>query len=123
MEGHLLMSAKKRGRKSVFDEVASGRLSLVSASRVLGVFYRQTLRVYRRFREDGDAGLIDRSRGRPGNRSCDPHVRKKVVERYETRYQGFGPILAAQKLAQAGSSNAAAAFRALRSSRRATVPG
>lgn len=100
MEGHLLMSAKERRRKSVFDRVAAGQLSLVSASTLVGLSYRQTLRVYRRFREEGDAGLVHRSRGRPGNRSCDARVRAKVLKRYQARYEGFGPTLACEKLAQ-----------------------
>lgn len=102
MEGHLLMSAKERRRKSVFDRVAAGELSLVSASRLLGLSYRQTLRVYKRFTEEGDAGLIHHSRGRPGNRSSDERLRAKAVERYKRRYEGFGPTLAAEKLAQEG---------------------
>jgi transposase len=100
MEGHLLMSGKERRRKSVFDRVAAGKLSLVSASTLLGLSYRQTLRAYRRFREEGDAGLVHRSRGRPGNRSCDERLRAKAIKRYKARYDGFGPTLAAEKLAQ-----------------------
>lgn len=102
MEGHLLMSAKERGRKSVFDEVQEGRLTLREASRKLGLSYRQCRRSYRRYREEGDAGLVHRNRGRPSNRQLDAKVRERVVKRYEERYQGFGPTLAAEKLAQEG---------------------
>ncbi len=68
MEGHLLMSAKERRRKSVFDEVAAGRRTLKAASTLVGLSYRQTRRAYARFRQEGDAGLVHRSRGRPSNR-------------------------------------------------------
>lgn len=102
MEGHLLMSAKERCRKSVFDEVQRGRLTLSEASKKLGLGYRQCRRSYRRFREEGDAGLVHRSRGRPSNRRLPQKLRERAVKRYRERYEGFGPTLAAEKLAQEG---------------------
>lgn len=102
MEGHLLMSMKERRRKSVFDRVAAGELSLVSASKLVRLSYRQTLRAYGRYCAEGDAGLVHRSRGRPGNRSSDAVFRASVLKRYKKRYTDFGPTLAAEKLAQAG---------------------
>ena len=50
MDGDLLMSAKERRRKSVFDEVLAGRLTIRAASGRLGLSYRQCLRSYARFR-------------------------------------------------------------------------
>ena len=102
MEGRLLMSAKERRRKSVFDEVREGRLTLREASEKLGLGYRQCRRSYRRFREEGDAGLVHRSRGRPSNRRLPQKVRERAVKRYRERYEGFGPTLACEKLAQEG---------------------
>ena len=54
MEGHLLMSVKERRRKSVFEEVLAGRLTIVAASRQLGLSYRQCRRSYKRFRAQGE---------------------------------------------------------------------
>ena len=68
MEGHLSMSEKERRRKSVLDGVLAGRLTLRSASERLGLSYRHCRRSYRRFGEEGDAGLVHRSRGRRSNR-------------------------------------------------------
>lgn len=102
MEGHLLMSAKERRRKSVFDEVLAGRLTLRSASERLGLSYRQCRRSYRRFSEEGDAGLVHRSRGRRSNRRACERFRCKVIARYRKRYEDFGPTLAAEKLSEEG---------------------
>ncbi len=102
MEGHLTMSAKERRRKSVFDEVQEDRLTLGEASEKLGLSYRQCRRSYRRFREEEDAGLVHRSRGRPSNRRLPQELRERVVKRYRERYEGFGPTLASEKLAQEG---------------------
>lgn len=104
MKGHLLMSHKERQRKSALDLVQSGVITLVEASRRMRLSYRQTLRVYKRFLADGDAGLVHCRRGRPSNRACPVSFHEEVVRRYRERYQvhGFGPTLAAEKLAGEG---------------------
>lgn len=96
------MSAKERRRKSVFDRVAAGELSLMSAAALLDLSYRQALRAFKRFKAQGDAGLVHRSRGRTSNRATPAKYRKRVVARYKKRYQGFGPTLAAEKLMEEG---------------------
>jgi transposase-like protein len=104
MEGHLLMSRKELHRKSVLEGVAAKRLTLKEASRRMGLTYRQTLRVYARFVEDGDAGLVHRRRGQPSNRAYPARFRDKVLKRYRERYKDHdvGPTLAAEKLAEEG---------------------
>lgn len=104
MKGHLLMSHKERQRKSALELVQSGGITLVEASRRLDLSYRQTLRVYARFVSQGDAGLVHRRRGKQSNRACPESFRDAVVLRYRERYQvhGFGPTLAAEKLAAEG---------------------
>jgi transposase len=104
MKGHLLMSHKERQRKSALELVKAGGITLMEASRRMCLSYRQTLRVYKRFLADGDAGLVHRRRGRPSNRACTKSFRDAVVHRYRECYQvhGFGPTLAAEKMAEEG---------------------
>lgn len=102
MGGHLLMSGKERDRKVVFEGVKEGRLSIREASRRVGISYRQGRRIFRRFREQGDAGLLHRGRGRPSNRAKPCSLKEQAVARYRARYEGFGPTLASEKLAAEG---------------------
>lgn len=102
MEGHLLMSAKERKRKSVFDRVLEGGLSLKAAAELLGLSYRQCRRSYKRFCEEGDRGLVHRSRGRRSNRAKPARLKRAVLARYRRRYPGFGPTYACEKLAEQG---------------------
>lgn len=104
MKGHLLMSHKERQRKSALELAQSGGITLVEASRRMELSYRQTLRVYARFLAQGDAGLVHGRRGKPSNRACPQSFRDAVVQRYRESYQvhGFGPTLAAEKLALEG---------------------
>ena len=100
MEGHLLMSRKELGRKSVLELVKSGRITLVEAAKRMKLSYRQTLRVSARFVAQGDAGLVHRRRGQPSNRAYPSALRAKVLKRYRERYQphDLGPYLGGGKI-------------------------
>lgn len=102
MGGCILMSAKERERKSVFGLVKEGVLNLKEAASRLGLSYRQTRRSYGRYCREGDAGLVHARRGKPSNRGKPVVFRQDVLRRYGDRYEGFGPTLAAEKLAQDG---------------------
>ena len=102
MEGHLVMSVKERRKKVEFEGVGAGRMTIVDASEKLGVSYRHCRRSYKRYREEGDAGLVHRNRGRTSNRAKPPEFREAVLARYRDRYEGFGPVLATEKLAEDG---------------------
>jgi len=96
------MSRKERLRKSVVDQVASGMLSQAEAADKLGIGRRQMKRIMKRFREQGDAGLVHRSRGGASSRAYGEEFRAKVLARYTEAYEGLGPTLAAEKLAEDG---------------------
>jgi len=96
------MSAKERARLKVFARVIKGDLKLKEASEMLGMSYRQAKRQYRRYQDEGDAGLIHRGRGQPSNRGRSAGFKRKVVARYQERYPDFGPTLASEKLEEEG---------------------
>src|SRR3990172_2293049 len=102
MGGHLLMSGKERLRKVILEGVKEGRLTIREASARLSISYRQGKRIYTRYLREGDEGLMHRGRGRPSNRAKPAAVQEKAIARYRERYQGFGPTLACEKLAEEG---------------------
>jgi transposase len=102
MEGHLVMSKKERRRKVEFEGVREGRMTVKEAAEKLGLSYRHCRRAYKRFCEEGDAGLVHRRRGQRSNRAKPEAFKEAVLERYRERYGGFGPVLAMEKLAEEG---------------------
>lgn len=98
----LEMSHKERQRLEVLSRVKRGDVSLAKAAELLQLSYRQAKRVYRRFRREGDQGLVHRLRGRAGNRPTDEAKRRQVLARYRAQYADFGPTLAAEYLAKDG---------------------
>jgi hypothetical protein len=78
-------------------------LTQVQAAGLLGLSYRQSQRVWRRYQAQGDAGLVPRLRGRPGGRRKPPAMRAQVLGWYaDERSADFGPTLMAEPLGRAG---------------------
>lgn len=93
------MSTGERRRMALMTRVADGLLKLRVAGEMIRVSYRQVKRIWRRYRQEGDAGLVHRSRGRRSNRTRPAAERKRAVALYGKRYAGFGPLLASEHLA------------------------
>jgi hypothetical protein len=71
---------------------------------MLELSYRQTKRLWQRYREEGAKGLQHRSAGRGSNRAKPEKFRQKVLQLIREKYSGteqerFGPTLAAEHLA------------------------
>jgi transposase len=97
------MSAKELRRVEVLSRVKEGELKLVNAAELIDVSYRQGKRLWKRYREEGAAGLQHRSAGRRSNRAKPEKFREKVLRRVRDKYGGepgtrFGPTLAAEHL-------------------------
>lgn len=96
------MSQKERARLIVMEQVKRNELALAQAHDVLGLSYRQTKRVWRRYRLEGDKGLVHGLRGKPSKRAMACALKQRILARYEERYPDFGPTLAAEYLAEEG---------------------
>jgi len=96
------MSTKELLRKSVFDRAIADRLPLTLAAQQLGLSYRQCKRLALRYRLEGDAGLVHRSRGRRSTRMLPDDLREHALALYRDNFDGLGPTLASEKLDELG---------------------
>ena len=96
------MSVTDRVRLDAMSRVKRGELTVVAAAELMGVSVRQARRVWKRFRAEGDRGLVHRLRGRQSNRRLGDDVRARAVKLHQERYADFGPTLACEKLAGEG---------------------
>jgi transposase len=101
-EGHFHLNKKELLRKSILDQVIAGKLSLRLAATQLGLSYRQCKRIVARYRVEGAAGLVHRSRDRPSSRTHPQELREKALCLCRDELAGLGPTLAAEKLAERG---------------------
>ena len=94
------MSQRERSRLVMMSRVRDRKLTIREASEVLRISYRQGRRIYKRYTEEGDRGLIHRNRGRPSNRGKPSEVKESALALYKEYYPDFGPTLAAEKLVE-----------------------
>src|SRR5215470_6314151 len=97
------MSQEELRRVEVLARVRSNQRRVVDASRLMRVSYRQAKRLWKRYREEGPAGLKHRGAGRASNRAYPPKFRQRVLDLVREKYGGavgerFGPTLAAEHL-------------------------
>ncbi len=100
------MTTKERQRAAVLQQVMSGSVSLRTATRHLGVSYRQAKRLLKRFRRDGARGIRHGNLGRRSNRAWSRAEQAAILALIRTHYSGpvagagqrFGPTLAAEHL-------------------------
>ena len=98
------MSSRELRRVEVLARVKSMELKLREAAELLKLSYRHTKRLWRRYQEEGAAGLKHGSVGRRSNRAKPEKWRRKVLKLVREKYSGtaeerFGPTLAAEHLA------------------------
>src|SRR5512137_1451367 len=99
----LTMSRQERERITIMAGVKGNELTQVQAAELMGLGYRQAKRVWRRYQDEGDAGLVHRLRGRRGLRSKPAALRAQVLAFCrEERYADFGPTLLAEELEKEG---------------------
>ena len=98
------MSKRELERVEVLARVRSKQLRLVDAGRLMHVCYRQAKRLWKRYGEEGAAGLQHRSAGQASHHARELKFRRKVLQLIREKYGGpvgerFGPTLAAEHLA------------------------
>jgi hypothetical protein len=98
--GLIAMSERDLQRIEVLSKVVGGRMTMVSAARVLALSERQVRRLLDRIKTNGAASIRHKAIDRvSNNRICDG-VRDYALAIVRERYADFGPTLAAEKLAE-----------------------
>jgi transposase len=102
--GRTEMSRRELARVEVLARVRSKGLRLVDGAVLMRLSYRHSKRLWKRYQEEGAAGLKHRSAGRRSNRAYAEKFRRKVLGLVREKYGGpvgerFGPTLAAEHLA------------------------
>lgn len=100
MDRLLEMSAKEVNRLEVMQRVSRKQTSQKEAGRILNLSVRQIKRLLKSYRKRGAAGLVSKHRGHKGNNRLSDEVKKRTLNLLKTKYRGFGPTLAHEKLVE-----------------------
>lgn len=92
------MSSEELRRVEVMGRVKAKSLKLAEAAELLEISYRQSKRLWKRYREGGREALQHGSCGRRSNRAKPVMLRAKVLKRVRERYADFGARLASEHL-------------------------
>jgi transposase len=97
--GRTELSRKELSRVEVMGRVKARGLRLREAAELLGVSYRQSKRIWARYRGGGAKALQHGNCGRGSNRAYAAKFRAAVLKQVQVRYEDFGPTLASEHLA------------------------
>ena len=97
--GRTELSRKELSRVEVMGRVKARSLRLREAAELLELSYRQSKRIWARYREGGAKALQHGNCGRVSNRAYTAKFRAAVLKQVKARYEDFGPTLAAEHLA------------------------
>ena len=99
MQKDIIMASREElKRLYVVKKVIDGELSQIKAGELLGLSERQVRRIEERVLKEGERGVVHRLRGRESVRKTDGRKQKQIIKVYRTKYAGFGPTLAVEKL-------------------------
>jgi transposase len=70
------------------------------SAEVLDLSIRQVKRLLKTYRRDEAKGLVSKRRGRPSNNRLAEETRQKVLDLLKSKYDGFRPTLAHEKLVE-----------------------
>ena len=103
--GRTWMSAEEVRRAGILERIERGELKQIEASELLGVSYRQTKRLVKRYRAIGAEGLVHGNTGRRSRHAKPEALREKAMQLVREHYSGgpgerFGPTLAAEHLSE-----------------------
>jgi len=96
--GRTALSKRELQRGGVLARVKAGGLRLTDGAVLMRVSYRQAKRLWKRYQAGGVARLQHANAGRTSNHARPAKQRKKILQKVEEKYSGFGPTLAAEHL-------------------------
>jgi transposase len=94
------LSQKELQRVAVISRCVKGELACTRAAALLCLSVRQTKRLNKRLREDGEAALAHANRGRPSHRRLPQTVRERILWLARGTYAGFNDHHLCEKLVE-----------------------
>jgi len=97
-EDMVIMSQGELKRLHVIRKAIDRTITQADAAASVDLCERQIRRIVARVKQEGDKGIIHRSRGRLSNAAKSGAVKDKVLKLFKDKYSDFGPTLASEKL-------------------------
>ena len=92
------MNQKEREQLKVFELIKNNMLTKKAAAIRLGVSNRWVRKKYKRYLDEGDIGIVHKSRGKQSSRKWDAQEKALTLELLNSSWAGFGPTFVSEKL-------------------------
>lgn len=96
----ITMTQKEVNRCELLRMAEERKITQKVGARKLGITERHFRRLLSQYRKQGPEGIISGHRGKPSNNRLGEEKRVKILKQLAGAYQGFGPTLASEKLAE-----------------------
>lgn len=97
---HITMNRKEREQLIVFAQLKKGGISQKEAALKLKISPRWVRKKYKRYQENGAAGIVHANRNRESKRRWSANKAAFVVDLLRSDWHGFGPTFTAELLAK-----------------------
>ena len=77
--GIITMKQEELKRLHIVRQVLDRKLKQIEAADRLDLSYRQTKRITKRVNEEGDKGIVHRSRGRPSHNKISDNLKNRII--------------------------------------------
>jgi len=94
----ITMTQKELNRLQIIYKVLEKQMTQVRAGELLELSERQVRRISQSVATIGDQGVIHRLRGCVSHKRLKESKKKRIMKLYESKYEGFGPTLASEKM-------------------------
>ena len=101
MKWTIAMTQEELNRKTVIEQALDKRITQRESAIRLGISERHFRRLLKRYRDQGDGGLVSGHRGKPSNNRMKSETRNEITAfMQDPIYEGFGPTLLNETLEQ-----------------------
>jgi len=97
-EDMIIMSQTESNRLYVIRQTIDKAITQDHAAEILGLTNRQVRRIAKNIRNDGDAGICHKSRGKRAHNRIAEKIKDKAITLCSDTYKEFGPTHASEKL-------------------------
>jgi transposase len=94
----IAMTQGELKRLHVIRKALDKLITQAEAADIIGICLRQTQRIVKAVKVQGDKGVIHKSRGQASNRALPNKIKDKALKLYKEKYHDFGPTLGSEKL-------------------------
>lgn len=98
MDGVIMMRNKDLERIKIMQRLATKQITQLEAGKILDITDRQVRKLFKRYKELGNKGVISKKLGQVSNRRLPEDIKDKALKIITESYSDFGPTLAAEKL-------------------------